>query len=160
MKFIVCSLGLLGFAAAGTAFAQPVPPSEVAFDEYGAVSASLTGKAGDAASGEVVVVERGQGNCLACHRITALDEFPFHGEVGPPLDGAGSRWSEAELRGLVADAKMTFEGTIMPSFYKNSGYVRPGDGYTGDAAVGELEPILGAQDVENVVAFLMTLKDE
>lgn len=75
------------------------------------------------------------------------------------LDGVGGYRSAEELRGIVANAKMTFEGTVMPAFYKTSGFIRPGDGYTGKAAQGPLEPILSAQDVEDVVAFLMTLQD-
>ena len=87
--------------------------------------------------------------------------MPFHGEVGPTLDGTGSRWSQAELRGLIANAKMTFDGTVMPAFYKTSGYIRPGNAFTGKAAeTPELPPLLTAQEVEDVVAFLMTLKDE
>ena len=75
------------------------------------------------------------------------------------LDGVGSRWNEAELRGIVANAKLMYEGTIMPAFYKVDGFTRPGNGYTGKAAE-TLEPILSAQQIEDVVAFLMTLKDE
>jgi hypothetical protein len=55
-----------------------------------------------------------------------MPDVPFHGDIGPPLDGAASRWSEAELRGMVANAKMTFDGTFMPAFYKTEGFVRPG----------------------------------
>ena len=106
------------------------------------------------------MVTRGLGNCIACHQVTELDEFPFHGEVGPALDGAADRWTEEELRGIVADAKKMFDGTMMPSFYKRSGYIRPGNGYSGKAATPEeLSTLLSAQQVEDVVAYLMTLKD-
>lgn len=146
---------------AGAALANPVKPTDVQYDEYGAIPASLTGAAGDAENGRNVMITRSKGNCVACHAVSALADVPFHGEVGPTLDGAADRWSEADLRGLVANAKMTFDGTIMPAFYKGSGYIRPGDGYTGKAAtVDELPPILTAQEVEDVVAYLMTLKEE
>ena len=79
--------------------------------------------------------------------------------IGPALDGAGDRWSESELRGIVANAKMMFEGTMMPSFYKDTGYIRPGNAYTGKAADGALDPLLSAQQIEDVVAYLATLKD-
>jgi sulfur-oxidizing protein SoxX len=92
--------------------------------------------------------------------VSALADVPFHGNVGPTLDGAASRWEEADLRGIVANSKMMFEGSIMPSFYKNSDYVRPGNAYTGKAAGADLPPLLTAQQVEDVVAYLMTLKDE
>ena len=144
---------------AGVAFAETVAPDAVTFDEYGAVEASLTGVAGDAANGAKVMTNRGLGNCVACHAVTALSDAPFHGEVGPTLDGVGGYRSEAELRGILVNAKKTFEGSVMPAFYKTSGFIRPGDGYTGKAAQGDIAPILSAQDIEDVVAFLMTLKD-
>ena len=132
--------------------------SDVMFDD-GAVAASLTGVPGDAANGKKVMTTAALGNCVACHPIGAMPEVPFHGDIGPPLDGAADRWSEAELRGLVANAKMTFDGTFMPAFYKTEGYVRPGAGYSGKAPEGPLPPVLSAQQVEDVVAYLLTLKE-
>ncbi|MFP7571895.1 sulfur oxidation c-type cytochrome SoxX [Marivita sp. S2033] len=146
--------------SATAAIANPVKPGEVEFTEYGAVETSLSGETGDAERGAKIMVDRGKGNCIACHAVTALNDAPFHGEVGPTLDGIAEYRTEEELRGLVANSKMTFEGTVMPAFYKTSGFIRPGDGYTGKAAnMDELEPILSAQEIEDVVAFLMTLKD-
>ena len=92
--------------------------------------------------------------------IRDSSEVPFQGEIGPMLDGAGDRWNEAELRGIVANSKMTFEGSMMPSYYKTSGYIRPGDGFTGKAGTEPLPPLLDAQQIEDVVAFLATLKEE
>lgn len=145
---------LLGAAPAA---AEPPAPSEVNFED-GAVTMSLTGQPGDPAAGREVM-NKGSGNCIACHAVSDLAEWPFHGEVGPPLDGVADRWSEAELRGIVANAKMMFPDTMMPSFYRNDGYIRPGNGFTGKAAEGALDPLLTAQQVEDVVAYLMTLKD-
>ncbi len=144
----------------GAAFAADTDPENVTYDENGAVEVSLTGAAGDAANGALIVGDKSKGNCVACHAVSALADIPFQGEVGPALDGAGDRWSEAELRGLVANAKMTFEGTVMPAFYKDDGYVRPGDAYTGKAPTEPLTSILTAQDIEDVVAFLATLKEQ
>lgn len=154
----------LGAIAAATvlgtaAWAETVAPTAVAYDDYGAVAASLTGAPGDVENG-AVLMNKGAGNCVACHQIGALPELAFQGEIGPALDGAGSRWTEAELRGIVANAKKTFEGTMMPSFYKTEGFIRLGNAYTGKAHEGDVAPLLTAQDVEDVVAFLMTLKDE
>lgn len=158
---LTLGMAALSVLVAGAATGAEVAPKDVVYDEYGAIETSLTGVAGDAANGAAILANRGKGNCVACHAVTALADVPFHGEVGPLLDGAGSRWSEAELRGLVANAKMTFDGTIMPAFYKTSGYIRPGNAFTGKAAeTPELPPLLTAQEVEDVVAFLMTLKDE
>ncbi|WP_299428377.1 sulfur oxidation c-type cytochrome SoxX [uncultured Shimia sp.] len=132
--------------------ANEVDPSDVMFEE-GVVNASLTGQAGDAVSGRKVFANRKQGNCLACHTNADIPEQSFHGEVGPTLDGVADRWSEAELRGIVTNAKMIFEGTIMPAFYINAGYERPLGKFDGKS-------ILSAQQVEDVIAYLMTLEDE
>ncbi|MGR3273401.1 sulfur oxidation c-type cytochrome SoxX [Thalassococcus profundi] len=144
---------------AGAALADAVAPGDVTYTEYGEIETSLSGAPGDAEAGAKVMTTRGLGNCVACHKVDALDAA-FQGEVGPPLNGVGGYRSEAELRGIVANAKMTFEGTVMPAFYKTSGFIRPGDGYTGKGAAEEdLEPLLTAQQIEDVVAYLMTLKD-
>jgi len=145
---------------AGVASAEVVAPTQVAYDDYGAVEQSLSGAPGDVENG-AILMNKGSGNCIACHQVSALSDLPFHGEIGPSLDGAGSRWSEAELRGIVANAKKTFEGSMMPSFYKTEDFIRLGNAYTGKAHEGgEVEPLLTAQQIEDVVAFLMTLKDE
>ena len=158
---LTLGMAALSVLVAGAATGGEIAPKDVVHDDYGAVETSLTGVPGDPANGAAVVSSRAKGNCVACHASTALADVPFHGEVGPMLDGAGSRWSEAELRGLIVNAKMTFDGTIMPAFYKTSGYIRPGNAFTGKAPeTPELPPLLTAQEVEDVVAFLMTLKDE
>ncbi|MDB4254804.1 sulfur oxidation c-type cytochrome SoxX [Yoonia sp.] len=149
----------VAIAIATVAFAEDVSPDDVAFSEYGEIEVSLSGQAGDAAAGKEIMVSRGKGNCIACHQVTALEEYPFHGEVGPTLDGVGEYRNAAELRGIVANAKMTYDGTIMPAFYRTSGFIRPGNAFTGKAAEGELSPLLTAQEIEDVVAYLLTLTD-
>lgn len=144
---------------AGAAFAEDVAPADVQYGEYGEVAASLTGVAGDAANGEKVFSTKSMGNCVSCHQVSQLPDVPFQGEVGPDISGVGDYRSAEELRGIVANAKMTFEGTVMPAFYKTSGFIRPGDGYTGKAPKGDLPPILSAQQIEDLVAFLLTLKE-
>lgn len=157
MKYRI-GLGVAAILAATVAYAEAVKPTLAVFED-GAIATSLSGAPGDAANG-AILMNKGSGNCIACHSVSALSDLPFHGEVGPPLDGAGDRWSEADLRGIVADAKMMFDGTVMPSFYKTTGFTRLGDAYTGKAhAEGEVQPLLTAQDIEDVVAFLVTLKE-
>jgi len=134
------------------AVADVTKPTEVAFVD-GTVASSLTGQTGDPVEGRKVFANRKQGNCLACHTNADLSEESFHGEVGPPMDGVAERWTEAELRGIVTNSKMMFEGTIMPAFYIDSGYERPLNDFAGQS-------ILTAQQVEDVVAYLMTLKDQ
>tara|TARA_R110002126_G_scaffold291652_2_gene454936 strand:- start:49783 stop:50235 length:453 start_codon:yes stop_codon:yes gene_type:complete len=145
-------------AVTTSAFAAEVAPTAVSYTD-GAVEMSLTGVVGNAEEGAKIVGSKKLGNCVACHEVSALPDIAFQGLIGPALDGAGDRWSEAELRGIVANAKIMFEGTMMPSFYKDTGYIRPGNAYTGKAADDTLGPLLSAQQIEDVVAYLATLKD-
>jgi len=119
--------------------------------EEHAINASLTGKAGDAANGRKVSINRKKGNCLACHVISDIKEQPFHGNIGPSLDGVASRYKEGELRLRMVDSKQFNEDTIMPAFYKVEGLHRLRKQFKG-------KPVLSAQEVEDVVAYLLTLK--
>lgn len=153
----VSALAMIALAACAaneapmSAVAAEVAPGDVTFDD-GAVMASLTGVSGDAANGREVFANRKLGNCLACHVNSDMADLPFHGEVGPPLDGVGDRWSAEELRGIVSNSKMMFEGSIMPSFYRLENGERPLPDFEGKS-------ILTAQEVEDVVAYLLTLKE-
>ena len=151
MKLLSLASAIVALTASGL-MADTVAPSAVKFED-GTVMASLTGVAGDPVAGRDVFKGRKLGNCLACHMNAEMAEESFHGEVGPPMDGAGSRWSEAELRAIVSNSKMVFEDTIMPAFYRDSGFSRSAKKFDGKS-------ILTAQQVEDVVAYLMTLKDE
>ncbi len=134
------------------AFASEVAPDGVAFGEDGQVTASLTGVAGDPVAGKLAFVGRKLGNCLACHINDDATAESFHGEVGPPLNGVAGRWDTAQLRGIVVNSKMTFEDTIMPAFYHEGGE-RILEKFVGTT-------ILTAQQVEDIVAYLQTLKEE
>lgn len=150
---------VIAFAVSAYAVtAGEIAPTEVSFSD-GAIEASLTGAPGDPAAGREIVSNKSMGNCVACHAVSDLADIPFHGEIGPMLDGAGERWSEAELRGIISDAKQMFDGTMMPSFYKTEGFIRPGKAYTGKAADDTFGPLLSAQQIEDVVAYLVTLKE-
>ena len=158
MRISIITAIVAGFAASA-AYAEEINPTAVKFTD-GSVEQSLSGVAGDPANGRVIVGDKGQGNCVACHQVSDLADVPFQGEIGPMLDGSGDRWSEAELRGIVANAKIMFEDSMMPSFYRTEGFTRPGDAYTGKAADPEtFGPLLSAQQVEDVVAYLATLKE-
>ena len=136
---------------ASAAFAEPVAPSVVKYED-GVVMASLTGVAGDPVNGRDVFKNRKQGNCLACHVNAEMPEESFHGEVGPEMAGVADRWSVGELRGIVSNSKMMFEGTIMPAFYRDTGFDRSLEKFSG-------KTILTAQQVEDVVAYLRTLAE-
>lgn len=159
MKALTTTVGVWALAATASA-AEVVAPQDVKYDDYGAIAASLTGQSGDPVEGRKVFSSRSAGNCVACHTVSEmLDDVAWHGNVGPSLDGVADRWSEAELRGIVANAKNVYDGTIMPSFYKVSGYIRPGVDFTAKPAQEPLPPLLTAEQIENVVAYLMTLKE-
>lgn len=116
------------------------------------IPAPLTGTPGDAKQGARVVTGRRLGNCLSCHEITALRSEPFHGDVGPSLDGVAGRWNVAALRMIVVNPKRVFgPETVMPAFYRVDGLHRVRPEFAG-------KPILTARQVEDVVAFLATLK--
>ena len=148
-----------GLALAGAATAQ-VAPGDVVWVDDVQIPASLTGAPGVAENGVAVVSNRAQGNCVACHQFSSLPNVQFQGDVGPSLDGVGSRWTEAELRGILVDAKHMFPETRMPAFYRTTGFIRAGDEYTGRAANPEtFGPLLSAQQIEDTLAYLMTLTD-
>lgn len=116
------------------------------------IPASLTGKAGDPVNGKKVFLNRKKGNCLACHVVSELKDQPFHGEVGPPLDGTSDRWSEGEIRLRIVNPKVVNEDTIMPAFYRNDGLHRVLKKFQG-------KTMLSAQEIEDVLAYVMTIKE-
>lgn len=117
-----------------------------------AIQKPLTDAPGDPKAGAKVLVNRRQGNCLGCHEVSALKGEEFHGELGPPLDGVASRWSSAQLRMIVVNPKKVFTAdTVMPAFYRVDGLHRVRPEFEG-------KPILTAQQIEDVVAYLATLK--
>jgi sulfur-oxidizing protein SoxX len=147
------------FATASTAlvcgnasFAVEIAPAEVKFAE-GVVAASLTDVPGNPELGAKVFVDRSKGNCLACHAVSDLKKELFHGDVAPSLDGAADRWKPEELRAIVADSKKVFgTQTVMPGFYS----LEVGINVRKDLAG---KTILTAQEVEDVVAYLTTLRE-
>jgi sulfur-oxidizing protein SoxX len=112
---------------------------------------SLTGVPGDPTRGRALVVKR-ENTCLLCHS-GPFPEERFQGNLAPDLRGAGSRWSEGELRLRLVDATRLNPETIMPSFYRIDGLSRVARTYRG-------KPVLTAQQIEDVVAYLKTLKDK
>lgn len=146
---VIAATALLGgWASAGQA--EQAVDYEIV-DEM-SIPKSLTGQPGDADSGREVFINRKQGNCLGCHAVTELDAEPFHGEVGPPLDGVADLYEEGELRLRVVNAKIVNPETIMPGFYLTEGLHRVAADFQG-------KTILTAEQVEDLVAYLMTLKE-
>lgn len=135
-----------------SAIAQPAARPLERFDiKDGGIPASLTGRAGDPQKGRQVVTDRLLGNCLACHAISAITDQSHQGNVGPSLDGVASRLSEAQLRLRIVDPSRINPNTMMPPFYRVDGLHK---------VMGKFEgkPILTAEQVEDAVAFLETLR--
>jgi len=117
-----------------------------------AIPASLTGAPGDAVRGKAIVVSRQTGLCLLCHSAP-LPEEKFQGTIGPDLKGAGARYTEGQLRLRIVDSSLLDSGTIMPSYYRLDGLDRVAPAFRG-------KTVLTADEIEDVVAFLMTLRDD
>jgi sulfur-oxidizing protein SoxX len=115
-----------------------------------AIPQSLTGQPGDPARGRAIVIKR-ETTCLLCHS-GPFPEERFQGDLATDLRGAGRRWSPAELRLRMVDAARLNPATIMPSFYRTDGLYRVAPAWRG-------KPILTAEQVEDVVAYLATLRE-
>lgn len=140
--------GLLCAAAVDPAGAQSV----VSYTPVGdAIPQSLTGQPGDAQRGRAIVTNRQKGLCLLCHSGPFAEER-FQGDLAPSLAGAGSRSTEGQLRLRLVDSRRMNAETIMPSYYQIDGLNRVGVAWQG-------KPVLTAEDIEDVVAFLLTLKE-
>ncbi len=115
-----------------------------------AIPSSLTGAPGDATRGRALVRER-TSTCLLCHS-GPFPEEKFQGDLAPSLNGAGRRWSEGQLRLRLVDASRLNPTTIMPSYYRVDGLERVGATWRG-------KPILSAEQIEDMVAYLATLRE-
>ena len=140
------------FAAAALALpraagAQELRPYAISGDS---ISESLTGVPGDAARGRALVLERSS-TCILCHS-GPFPEEKFQGDLAPNLAGSGSRWSAAQLRLRLVNASLLNPATIMPSYYRVEGLDRVAPAWRG-------KPILDAEQIEDIVAYLATLRE-
>jgi sulfur-oxidizing protein SoxX len=141
----------VGLAAALLAAPATAEEPLVPYDVVGqAIPKPLTAEPGDPARGRAIVVRR-ESTCLLCHS-GPFPEERFQGDLSPNLKGAGARWSAGELRLRLVDATRLNPATIMPSYYRVDGLVRVAPNLRG-------KPALTAQQIEDVVAYLTTLKD-
>jgi len=128
--------------------APALPALEVAGD---AVPQPLTATPGDPARGQAIVTSRQTGLCLLCHSGPFPDAH-LQGNVAGSLAGAGRRWTAGQLRLRIVDARRLDPETTMPAFHRSDGLQRVGAAWQG-------RPVLDAQQVEDVMAFLLTLRD-
>ena len=127
--------------------ADELVPYEITGD---GIATSLTGAPGDAARGRTLVLARTT-TCILCHS-GPFPETRFQGDLAPDLTGAGNRWTVSQLRLRLVDASRFNADTIMPSYYRDERLVRVGRNYAG-------KPILSAAEIEDIVAYLATLRD-
>lgn len=146
---VACVLGLAAPATHGQD--HVVETSARVIVNGDAIAESLTGVPGNVSRGRTIVASRQQGLCLLCH-TGPFPEERFQGNLAPDLAGAGSRWSEAQLRLRVVDARRLNSSTIMPPYHRIDGLSRVGTAWRS-------RPVLTAQQVEDVVAFLATLRE-
>ena len=122
----------------------------VRFEAVGdAIPGALTSEPGDAGRGRSIVVNRDAGACTLCHAVPGETNF---GNIAPTLAGVGARLSPALLRLRVADSTRVNPGTPMPAYYRTEALNQVAAAFRG-------KPLLSAQQVEDVVAWLATLKE-
>jgi L-cysteine S-thiosulfotransferase len=144
---IFCAwLAVAAIALPGAAAAQALQPYVIT-DE--AIPVSLTGSPGDASRGRALVLNR-VSTCILCHS-GPFPEEKFQGDLAPNLGGSGGRWSEGQLRLRLVDGSRLNPATIMPSYYRIDGLTRVGAAWRG-------KPILSAEQIEDIVAYLVTLR--
>jgi sulfur-oxidizing protein SoxX len=136
------------FVAAGCAIGAASGGAASAQDS---IPASLTGAKGDPARGRAIVTNRQLGLCLLCHS-GPFPEERFQGNLAPDLAGAGKRSTEGQLRLRIADSSRINPATIMPAYHRTDGLTRVAPAWRG-------KPVLNAEQIEDVVAFLLTLRD-
>lgn len=147
MRFLPAWAWVLCGVTAHAQASLPARPFTVVED---AIPRALTDVPGDPLRGRAIVANRQVGLCLLCH-TGPVPEERFQGNLAPDLAGAGGRWTAGQLRLRIVDARALNPQTIMPSYHRTDGLNRVGTQW---AAV----PMLGAQQVEDVVAYLLTLR--
>jgi sulfur-oxidizing protein SoxX len=115
-----------------------------------AIPEPLTNARGEVERGRALVVERST-TCILCHS-GPFPEQKFQGDLAPDLAGTGRRWSEGQIRLRLVDASRLNAATIMPSYYRVEGLQRVGTPWRG-------KPVLSAEQIEDIVAYLVTLRD-
>lgn len=115
----------------------------------GAIREPLISSAPDAERGRKVLVSR-ESNCILCHAAPETGER-FFGNLAPPLSGIGARLTAAQMRARIVDPYYFNKDSIMPAYYRTDGLNRVAENLRG-------KPVLNAEQIEDVIAYLLTLK--
>ncbi|MFO1282670.1 MAG: sulfur oxidation c-type cytochrome SoxX [Burkholderiales bacterium] len=145
-----CALAIGVAFDAGSVASAPSPVA--AFVVTGdAVGDPLAGRIGDPARGRAIVVDRQVGMCLLCH-AGPFPEERFQGDIGPDLAGVGGRLSAGQIRLRIVDSRRVNPATTMPAYHRIDGRAQEAGAWSG-------RPLFTAQQVEDVVALLVSLRD-
>ena len=147
MRSVSRVIAMIICALPAAAVAQELKPYTIVGDS---IPESLTGQPGDAARGRALVLARSS-TCILCHS-GPFPEARFQGDLAPSLAGAGNRATTAQLRLRLVDASRINPETIMPSYYRVDGLTRVGSAWRD-------KPILTAEQIEDIVAYLATLRE-
>jgi L-cysteine S-thiosulfotransferase len=145
MKYLALCLLVM----ASPAFAQTAPVAIMIVSDT--IPAPLSAAPADAARGRAIVLDRANGNCLICHQVPEPSEA-FQGNLGPDLKGIGARLTPAQMRLRLVDQSRLNPATLMPSFYRTEGLLRVAPKFAG-------QPVLKAHEIEDVIVYLVSLKD-
>ena len=147
LKFMALALTAGCITATSAATAAQVLPFRVVGD---GIPVALTTQPGDAARGREIAANRQVGLCVLCHQLPmAVDRF--QGDIATSLAGAGARWTAPQLRLRIVDSRRVNADSVMPAYFKVDALHRVG-------ATWRDQPILNAQQIEDVVAWLVSLK--
>lgn len=150
LRQAACCAGLLLLGGGSAAAGETVVTAGVSFEiENYAIATALTATPGDPARGLAVIEDRKKGNCIGCHQIP--HDTPFQGTTGPSLSGVGERLSPAQLRLRLVDSKRINPFSMMPAYFRTAGLYRVAPKFAD-------KTILSAQEIEDVVAYLASLK--
>ena len=147
LLFMALAISLSGVIATAHAVAAPMPAYRVV---DGGIAVALTELPGDATRGRDIATNRQVGMCQLCHQVPASNDR-FQGDIATSLAGAGARWTVPQLRLRIVDSRRVNEDSVMPAYFKTDGLSRV-------AGAWRDRPILNAQQVEDVVAWLGSLK--
>lgn len=147
LLFMALAISLGGVIATAHAVAAPMPAYRVV---DGGIAVALTELPGDAMRGRDIATNRQVGMCQLCHQVPASNDR-FQGDIAPSLAGAGARWTVPQMRLRIVDSRRVNEDSVMPAYFKTDGLSRV-------AGAWRDRPILNAQQVEDVVAWLGSLK--